>query len=166
MNRFQRLLKPDLRSTPGADQQRASAELSNAVRTSHLRWWTKTAVPSKGKAVLLVVAPWSHYDLALLDILDAALANPRSRSRRLSVTIYVANLQDYKSLADLTKDIPTITQAPPQTPVAALWEEGIITMTAWGKRGRDLTAEALGLSAEDLNKQVVDRVPKVQIPSQ
>jgi hypothetical protein len=165
MNRFQELLKPDLRSTPGADQQRAAAELPNAVKRSHLHWWTKMAVPSKGKAVLLVVAPWSHYDLALLDVLDETLANPRSRARRLRVPVYVANLQDYQTFEQLTNDIPTITQPPPQTPIATLWEDGLITMTAWGKGGRDLTADALGLSSEDLDKQVLDRVPKVKIPS-
>jgi hypothetical protein len=86
MTRFQALLKAD--STPKAEQERASHRLPEVVRSSHLHWWTKkAAIPTKPKALLLVVAPYSQYDLALLDVLDAALARPRVPKRLLSVHI-------------------------------------------------------------------------------
>lgn len=161
MTRFQALLKPDATSTPNAEQERASRQLPDVVKGSHLHWWTKKdAIPTQGKALLLVVAPYSQYDLALLDVLDAALARPRAPKRLLSVPIYVANLQEYQTVEQLTEDIPTITQAPPQTPVAALWENGDLTKSAWGKQGRELAADALGLSSEDLNEWMVAKVPK------
>jgi len=168
MTRFQALLKPDSTSTPKTEQERASRQLPDVVKGSHLHWRTKkAAIPTRGKALLLVVAPYSQYDLALLDVLDAAIARPRASKRPLSVpVIYVANLQQYQTVEQLNEDIPTITQTPPQTPVAAVWENGVLTKTAWGKQGRDLAADVLGLSAEDLNERVVARVPKYTPPTQ
>ena len=166
MTRFQALLKPDSTSTPMAEQERASRQLPDVVRSSRLKWWTKkAAIPAHGKALLLVIAPYSHYDLALLDVLDAALARPRARKGLLLVPIYVADLQQYRNVEQLSEDIPTITYAPPQTPVAAVWEDGILSKCAWGKQGRDLVADALGLSSEDLNRRVITKVPKYTPPS-
>ena len=85
--------------------------------------------------------------------------------RRLSVPIYVANLQEYQTVEQLTEDIPALTDAPLQTPVAALWENGRWSKTACGKQGRDLAAIALGLSSEDLNERVVAKVPKYTPPT-
>jgi hypothetical protein len=160
MTLFQALLNPDPDSTPKEDQERASRQLPQAVKSSHLRWWTKKApIPSEGKALLLLVAPYSHYDLALLDVLDAALARSRAPKRLLSVPIYVANLQQYQTVEQLTEDIPVITQAPSQTPVIVVWEDGRPSKSALGKKGRDLAADALGLPAEELNERVVAKVP-------
>jgi hypothetical protein len=103
------LLKPEPALTPKAEQERASRELPDVVKGSHLHWWKKTAIP--------------------------------------------------------TQDIPTITQAPPQTPVAAVWENGVLTKSAWGTQGRCLAADALGLSSEDLNDRVVAKVPKFTPPT-
>jgi hypothetical protein len=77
----------------------------------------------------------------------------------------VANLQQYQTVEQLTEDIATITQAPPQTPVAIVWENGILSKSAWGKQARDLAAEALGLSSEDLNERVVAKVPRYTPPT-
>lgn len=162
MTHFQALLKPDPTSTPKTEHERTSRQLPDMVKGSHLHWWTKkAAIPTEGKALLLVVAPYSHYDLALLDILDAAVARARARTRRQSVPIiYVANLLHYQTLEQLSEDIPTITRIPPQTPVAAVWENGVLIKSACGKHARDLAADMFGLSADDLNDRVVARVPK------
>ncbi len=166
MNFFQALLKPDSASTPKAEQQRASRQLPDVVKNSHLHWWTKkAAIPTQGKALLLVVAPYSQYDLALLDVLDAALAGSRPTKRLLSVPIYVADLQQYQTVEQLTEDIPSITKAPPQTPIAAVWEDGVLTKSAWGKQGRGLAADALGLSSKDLNERVVAKIPRYTPPA-
>ena len=119
MTRFQALLTPDPSSTPKAEQDRASLQLCGVVEQSNLRWWKRRgpAMPA-GKALLLVVAPYSQYDLVLLDLIDEALA-PR---RGASVPVYVANLQHYETVEQLHADIPAINHAPPQTPVAAIWK--------------------------------------------
>src|SRR5437763_5348887 len=105
MSRFQVLLKPDS-SFPKEAQERASRQLADVVKSSHLHWGTeKAAIPLRGKVLLLVVAPYSQYDLALLDVLDAALARPRAPKRLLSVPVYVVNVQQYQTVEQLTEDI-------------------------------------------------------------
>jgi len=166
MSSFQALLEPDSSSTPKTEQERAARQLPDVVKSSHLKWWTKkAAIPAQGKALLLVVASYSQYDLALLDVLDAALAQPDAPKRLLSVPIYVANLQQYQTVEQLTEDIPTITEAPPQTPVAAVWENGVLTKSACGYHGRSLAADALGLSSEELNERVIAKVPTYAPPT-
>jgi hypothetical protein len=127
------------------------------VAQSNLRWWKRRgpALPP-GKALLLVVAPYSHYDLALLDLIDEALALKKAGS----VPVYVANLQHYGTVEQLRADIPAINQAPPQTPVAAIWEDGTLRRSGWGKQARDLAADMLGISADDLLTRIIARVPK------
>lgn len=157
MTRFQALLTPDPSSTPKAEQDRASLQLPGVVAQSNLRWWKRRgpALPP-GKALLLVVAPSSQYDLVLLDLIDEALAPKRGAS----VPVYVANLQHYDTVEQLHADIPAINQAPPQTPVAAIWEDGALRRSGWGKQARDLAADVLGISADDLLSRILARVPK------
>ncbi len=136
MKRFQELLKPDLDS-PVAEQERASRELHDMVISSRLYWWSKvTASPNSGKFLLVVVAPWSNYDLALLDLLD---------DLDTFLPVYVANLQQFETIEQLTEVIPTVTTIPPQTPVVAFWVDGGFRDSAFGKLGRDLVATTLGL---------------------
>ena len=161
MTRFQDLLKPDAASTPRLDQERASRQLPEAVKASRLFWWTKAhAIPTESSFLLIIVAPYSHYDLAMLDILDDMIANPWVSNHSRIGPIYVANLLDYQSLDQLTKEIPIITRAPLQTPVAAVWIDEEWRNTESGKRGRDLVAAEFGISPEAFNERVIARVPK------
>ncbi|MBY0526560.1 MAG: hypothetical protein K2R98_24405 [Gemmataceae bacterium] len=160
MTHFQALLDRSSNSTPGEEQERASRRLPEAVNNSKLHWWTKK-LPATGKALLLVIAPYSHYDLALLDVLDATLRN----STKQLTPIYVANLQQYETVNELAKDIPIITQAPLLTPIAALWVDGLFSGSATGKHARGFAAKAIVMSPETLESQVIERVPKY-LPSQ
>jgi hypothetical protein len=166
MTHFQALLQPaDSTSTPTKEQNSASCRLFDEVKKSRLGWWMEQASrPRRGTVLLLVVAPYSQYDLALLDVLDAFLARP-SATRSKSVSVYVANLESYSTVKQLANDIPTITQAPPQSPVAALWVNGKLSESAWGKPGRDLAAKAVGLTPEDLNQSIVARIPNGTLPT-
>src|SRR5947208_3737962 len=97
MRRFRDLLAYDPASTPGEEQRRASEGLADAVARSRLRWWKdRTAAPGSGKCLLLVVAPFSQYDLTLLDLLDERFATDPP-----PVSVYVANLQDYATVEQL-----------------------------------------------------------------
>jgi hypothetical protein len=154
MTRFRQLLKPDPESTPGAEQQRASAGLADAVRQSRLRWkGGRGPLQCQEKCLLLAVAPYSQYDLVLLDLLDEWVDSARS-----TVPVYVANLQDYDSPAGLDEDFPGVGQAH-QSPVAALFESGMAKSVAWGKKARDLVAATLGLPADELTRRVRVKVP-------
>jgi hypothetical protein len=155
MTRFRDLLKPQPGSTPKDEQERASKGLADAVAQSNLRWWRKgEPTPCQGKCLLLAVAPYSQYDLTLLDVIDESLGGGRSDA----VQVYVVNWQDYESADQLAPDFPGITQAH-QTPLAAVWEPGSPKKAAWGKKARDMAAEALGLPAEDLSSRIKAESP-------
>jgi hypothetical protein len=155
MNRFKDLLTPGQGSTPKDEQQRASAGLADALSGSNLRRWEgRGALPVQGKCLLLAVAPYSQYDLTLLDVLDESLDSGRSPA----IPVYVANLLDYDRVEQVRADFPGIAQAH-QTPLAALWESGTPKKIAWGKQARDLAAEALGLDPEVLSRRVAAESP-------
>ncbi|OJW12384.1 MAG: hypothetical protein BGO49_21260 [Planctomycetales bacterium 71-10] len=128
------------------------------VRASRLHWWEPSAPPAGGTAVLLVVAPWSHYDLAMLDVLDESVPGPDRPGE--APPVFVANLERYRSVEELTADIPILESFPFQSPIAALWRDGAFRNVAWGKAGRDLVADALDLPPEAFNEQVIARTPR------
>jgi len=151
MTRFRDLLKADL-STPKDEQDRASKGLADAVAASNLRRWEgPSALPAQGECLLLAVAPYSQYDLTLLDLIDERLgAKPPAGAL---VVVYVVNLLDYDNAEQVGADFPGVAQVH-QTPLAVLWESGSPQKAAWGKQARDMAAEALGLSADDLSRRV------------
>jgi hypothetical protein len=155
MTRFRDLLSYDPASTPADEQRRASEGLADAVARSRLRWWKSREVgPGQGKCVLLVVAPFSQYDLTFLDLLEERLD-----SNQTPVPVYVANLQDYATAEELSADFPGIGTAP-QTPIVAICESGSPQTVACGKRGRDLAARALGLPADELSRRIMTESPR------
>ena len=154
MKHFRDLLTYDPASNPGDEQRRASEGLADAVARSHLRWWKDRKVaPGPGKCILLVVAPFSQYDLTLLDLLDERLDTVQP-----PVPVYVANLQDYGSVEQLNADFPGIGAAP-QTPIVAICDSGSPQTVACGKKARDMAARALGLSADELSRRILAESP-------
>src|SRR5271157_4471898 len=154
MTHFRDLLTYDPASTPGDEQRRASAGLADAVARSRLRWWKgRKVAPLRGKCILLVVAPFSQYDLTLLDLLDE-----RIDADQPPVPVYVANLQDYATSEQLSADFPGIGAAP-QTPIVAICHSGSLQTVACGKRARDVVAQALGLPADELSRRIVAESP-------
>jgi hypothetical protein len=153
MRRFRDLLAYDPALTPAEEQRRASERLADAVAQSCLRWWKgPKGVPSQEKCILLVIAPFSQYDLTLLDILDDRLGiDP------YPFPVYVGNLQDYATLEQLRADFPEIVAAP-QTPIVAICDPGSRTV-ACGKKARDLAAEALGIPAGGLSREIIAESP-------
>ena len=154
MTRFRTLLTPDPTSSPGEEQRRASQGLADAVARSRLRWWAgRQVAPALAKCLVLVVAPFSQYDLTLLDLLDERLSTDP-----FGVPVYLANLQDYATLEQLNADFPGVGAAP-QTPIAAICDSGTPTAVACGKKARDLAAQTLGLSADELTRRIVAESP-------
>jgi hypothetical protein len=154
MRRFRDLLAYDPASTPGEEQRRASEGLAGAVARSRLHWWQdRAASPGPERCLLIVVAPFSQYDLTLLDILDERLTTDPP-----PVAVYVANLQEYGSVEQLNADFPGIGAAPP-TPIVAVCDAGTPQAVACGKKGRDLAAQVLGLSADELSRRIVSESP-------
>jgi hypothetical protein len=156
MNRFQALLKPTETSTPKEDQDRASQGLANAVAASHLRWWLKGgARPASGRYLLLAVAPYSQYDLALLDLIDEGIHS----DTRARPTVYVIDLLAYENQEEMKGDFPNVSQVF-QTPIVTFGEVGQPNISASGQEGRELAAQVLGLSAEGLTANMLARSPR------
>jgi hypothetical protein len=154
MRGFRDLLAVDPASTPGDEQRRASAGLADAVAHSRLRWWTAgKGAPGQEKCVVVVVAPFSQYDLTLLDILDERFAADPP-----AIPVYVANLQDFATAEQLNADFPGIGTAP-QTPIVAVCDAGAQPTIACGKKGRDLAAQARGLPADELSRRIFAESP-------
>jgi hypothetical protein len=159
MNQFQELLDPTSELTPGEQQTLASDRLPDVVRTSHLRWWVRPRVtPPTGQLLLVIIAPYSHYDLAMLDILDETVAKSDGSKTWNLEGVYVSNLQSYHSIDDLTLDIPDIKHFPLQTPLVASWDNGKLEW-ACGKSGRDLAAKTVGIPADAFSRDVIARIP-------
>ena len=122
---------------------------------SNLRWWKGArALPAQGKCLLLAVAPYSQYDLTLLDLIDESLAAKRPGT----VPVYIVNLLDYDKVEQVEADFPGVAQVH-QTPLAAVWACGVPQKTAWGKQARDMAAEVLGLPADDLSTRIKAGAP-------
>ena len=160
MNRFQRLLDPRSNCLPGKQQLEASQRLPAVVSGSGLHWWGLPATRQpEGNMLLVIVAPYSQYDLAMLDLLDHAVREQLARPSASAEHVYVSNIQCYSSLDELRSVIPPIRSAPPQTPIVARWEKGLMSQWAVGKAGRDLAAEVLGIPAERFNREILSRIP-------
>ena len=89
MNKFQSLLSLGS-ADPVAIQRKASQDLAGVVRSSRLRWWhdfVRLMLPQQ--FALLVIAPYSRYDLALLDILDAGI------DKEPQFPLYVASIEHF-----------------------------------------------------------------------
>jgi hypothetical protein len=155
MTRFRDLLSPGQHTTPKEEQERASAGLAAVVSASNLRRWEgHSDLPNQGKCLLLAVAPYSQYDLTLLDLIDESL----EAGRAPAVSVYVVNLLDYPSVAEVRADFPGIAQVH-QSPLAALWAPGAPKKVAGGKQARDMAAEALGLAPEEVARRVATEPP-------
>lgn len=153
MTRFRELLKHDPLSSPAEEQRRASEGLAGVVRQSRLRWKDERPLPSRDKYLLVAVAPYSQYDLVLLDLLDEKLA-----SACASVPVYVSNLLHYGSAAQLREDFPGVGEGL-QPPMAALFEAGSAKAVASGNKARELVADSLGIPGDELTRRVLDGSP-------
>lgn len=158
MKRFQTLLKYDPKLTPHEEQVRASEGLADALNRSHLEQWKRDqSATSHGRCLLLAIAPYSQYDLTLLDILDESLSSQIVND----VKVFVVNLLDYQDQKELEKDFPGIGQIH-QTPIAAFWESGELKELALGRKARELVAEAIHVPSEELNQRVSSESPRYE----
>ncbi len=155
------LLKPVPGSMPGEKQLEASRQLPTVVQNSQFKWWDQASqLPTVGGFLLLIVAPYSHYDLALLDLLNEQIGRRSILLGSQSVPVYVANLLTYPSAESLLQEFPIVKNPPLQTPLTLMGQNGAWVQSAEGKWGRDLAATALGIVADTLNQQVIARVPR------
>jgi hypothetical protein len=145
MSTFLDLLTDDKR-IPSSTRDRARPSLSQVVAKSTLHNWSPAdPVPATGKRVLIGVAPWSGYDLRLLDILDQITSAVRGRVPHLAVF----DVAECKSQQDFDRYIPSVSPVY-QTPVVGIWENGDLKEKATGAVARNRVAQVFGITPEQL----------------
>lgn len=155
MRRFRDLLMAGASTTPMEEQRRASAQLADTVSLSNFRWWQgHPAQPPEGSWLLVAVAPYSQYDLTLLDILDESIGSGRA----VLLPLYVANLLDYQNAEQVRADFRGCVSH--RNPVVSLWDAASHVRSESGKRARDLLAETLHLDGEALQQRILEESPR------
>jgi hypothetical protein len=150
MTRFRQLLQPSTETSPGQEQRRASESLPGAIAASPFHPWCGRADFDDG--LLILVAPYSQYDLALLEEMEA---------RAPTIPVYVGNLMDYPSLDALKNDVPDVGGSP-ATPIAKHWSRSVPGPTVSGKAARDMIASLLGVNPAKFNQRLLNASPRLQ----
>jgi hypothetical protein len=149
MNTFHDLWQTPTRSgaDPFAPDRRSDVFPELVARNSRLHLWEPDApIPSTGRRLLIGVATWSGYDMALLDLLGQETVSD-------SVRIEVFDTAQCHSQADFDRIIPGIGRVF-HTPVVGLWVDGVLTENASGAAGRDLVARVCGLDPAQVQQRM------------
>ena len=148
MIKFHDLLQPRDGLSVGELQESAKRSFPLLVDKSTFKSWSPgKPTSSQGKRLLIGVATYSEADLKLLDLLEEVLQGRAENT--LSIDLF--NTLDCKSHDDFDNYIPGIGKVF-QTPVAGLWENGVLKEKAWGKSARDLIAQVCQLEPLTVEK--------------
>lgn len=136
---FAALLEPDPLLTPAEEQQRASAALPGVVSRSAMHWLAAPdSVNGAGEKLVVGVAVWSRYDLALLDELN------HFAEQHPGVRVYVFDVDRVGS--EFERYVPGIGEVM-QTPVVGHWKGGVQVEKGTGHVGRELARKLMATSA-------------------
>jgi hypothetical protein len=115
-------------------------------------------IRSEGVRLLLGAAPYSLYDLALLDIIDEKLSEGQLATGQPASAVWVDVFSTLACLshADFGRYVPGLGNVF-QTPVVGIWEEGVLRDRAWGARGRDLAAGLFGVKGANAVQRARER---------
>jgi hypothetical protein len=140
MNTFHDLFRFPTRKIDGKfppDDRRGEFFPQLVERSRKLHLWSPGQPTSQtGQRILIGIATWSGYDLALLDLIEDAFTAP--------IRIDVFDTTVCRTEADLEGYIPGLDSGP-QTPFVGLWENGRLVETAAGSSGRQLVARVCSL---------------------
>ena len=124
------------------ENDRARQLFPMLIQQSHLHVWNP-GDPVRGARRLLVgVATWSLYDLSLLDVLDQVVAEGCPGLNRIDVFDL-----DRVEEPDFEEYVPGLGKVV-GTPVAGVWEDGILGDRGFGWRAFRLISNLLGVALE------------------
>jgi hypothetical protein len=143
MTRFAALLSDTNATNPGEQQKHLSGRLVDALSDSRLNLWQiGDDIAQANRRVLIGVAPYSMYDLKLLDALNELPLDPNSER------VDVFDVLNNKTGQDFERYVPSIGKVY-QTPVVGIWKNGHLEDKGSGYTGRELLIKLYGL---DRNK--------------
>ena len=145
MNTFHDLFRFPTRKVDGnspPDDRRGEFFSQLVERSRKLHLWSPGQPTSQtGRRILIGIATWSGYDLALLDLIEDAIHAP--------IRIDVFDTEVCRTPPDLERYIPGLDPGP-QTPFVGLWENGQLVEMAAGFPGRQLAARVCSLEWDDV----------------
>jgi hypothetical protein len=151
MNQFIDLLRSKANGWRPSDQLEASRRFPDVVATSPFHLWRPgDPIFTEGNRLLLGVATWSGYDMRLLDVIQQTLADRQVTGLRVDVF----NVEACQSPESFEHFIPGVGVVY-QTPVAGLWEDGVLRQHASGYAARQLAARACDLDFPSVQQQVL-----------
>src|SRR5262249_37299904 len=135
-----------VRPDGSAEPEWVDKEFSRRLETSPLRPWSPgDPRPEVGPFLLLGVAPWSGYDLRLLDVIEAQLKKGESRPP----VVRVFNIDECRVPDDFKRYIPRLGHVS-QPPVAGLWRDGKLSWSTQGHAAREQVAGLFGSSSAEI----------------
>jgi hypothetical protein len=152
MNRFSNLFWSHPGLNPGEQQRVVEREFPAAVADSRLRLWRPgDPIASHGVRILIGVAPWSGYDMRLLDVVDEGMG------RGPAMVVEVFSTSDCHTQKDFEKYISGVS-AVYQPPVVGFWRDGRLEWSGQGAEARERVARLFGSGSDEIVKYVVDRM--------
>jgi hypothetical protein len=141
MTQFAGLLSKDMSAAPAQHYPDLSRRLTEALKNSGLGIWKRgDPIVVSGRRLLIGIAPYSIYDLRLLDAI-----NDRTASGEISDRIDVFDILNCEKMTDLDSYVPGIGIAY-QTPVVGIWIDGILKQKCSGHQARQLLISMYTLS--------------------
>ncbi len=126
----------------GEENDRAEQLFPVLIQQSRLHLWRPGDPIAASRRLLVGVATWSLYDLSLLELLDLVLNRGCSAVDRIDVFN-----SDRVERGDFEEYIPGLGKVV-GTPVAALWQDGIIGDKGFGWRAIRLISRLPGVPLE------------------
>jgi len=132
MTNFTAILSAQRSRHPSTEGKNDSARLVEALSQSRLHYWTLgDDVASTSRRTLIGVAPYSTYDLKLLEALNELSLDP------ISERIDIFDVLACHSQEDFEKYISAIGKVY-QTPVVGIWQNGKLVQRDSGHNARQL----------------------------
>ncbi len=140
-------------SPPASDPAEMERRFQELLADSPFRpWQPGDPIVQRGERLLIGVAPWSGYDLRLLDVVAEALSSSRPAPVPVVEVFSVAACNEER---DFRKYIPRLRHVF-HTPVVGVWRNGRLDEAKEGYEARDLVARRFGADAAAVVESVQD----------
>ncbi len=137
------------RRDPFAPDLRSEHFPQVVAETPFTLWKPGDAIPAVGRRLLLGVATWNGYDMALLDLIEDRLRGDDPPAVRVSLF----DIDQCHSLDDLRRYVPGVEMGY-QTPLVGYWVDGELKESAWGYDGSELAIRVCGLDRESARHHI------------
>jgi len=128
-------------SAPARSQHEAATALPSLVLEAGFHLWeSNDGICQNGARLVVGVAVWTRYDMAVMDAL--AEAAPILKTKNVHVEVF--NFDDYINKGDANKRVPGIEDTTIyHSPIVGIWRGGELQEKDTGYKGRELIYDFL-----------------------